>query len=264
MNDTREQTTKRTPPPIITAEDMKKIMSMIDARLDRREPSAPRANAAMAALVALHTGLTAGEVCALDERDFTSYINARYGLLRVGATMRDAGPRHPRECATEAQYRDLFLHTATIRRIREFEARNYGTRGDPRPIIASYVRPRKYPRAIPQIAWTRPAKVCGMFRTMCEGEGLGRPYTFGSLRRTHAAMLLRAGVPAEVMAARLGRADAARLARDYDAECAEGEAHRSEWAARVEDVRRDAWGSKDPEGRAAAAIIHDALAALAG
>ena len=228
--------------PIITTEDTKKIMAMIDARTDRREPSAPRANAAMAALVALHTGLTAGEVCALDERDFTVYLNARYGLLRVGATMRDAGPRHPRECATEAQYRDLFLHTATIRRIREFEARNYGRRGDPRPIIASYVRPRKYPRAIPQIAWTRPA----------------------SLRRTHAAMLLRAGVPAEVMATRLGMADAARLARDYGAECAEGEAHRSEWAARVEDVRRDAWGSKDPEGRAAAAIIHDALAALAG
>ena len=222
--------------PIITTEDTKKIMAMIDARTDRREPSAPRANAAMAALVALHTGLTAGEVCALDERDFT---------------------------VTEAQYRDLFLHTATIRRIREFEARNYGRRGDPRPIIASYVRPRKYPRAIPQIAWTRPAKVCGMFRTMCEGEGVG-PYTFGSLRRTHAAMLLRAGVPAEVMATRLGMADAARLARDYGAECAEGEAHRSEWAARVEDVRRDAWGSKDPEGRAAAAIIHDALAALAG
>lgn len=246
--------------PTITDGDLRKILAGIDGELDKRVWR-PEANGAMAALISLHTGMTAGEVCGLDYHDCRTYPPTRYGAFRVTAAMRDRGTRRPQECATSAQWREIKTGIYTIRRVKEFARRHYVTRGDPRPVIASYTRASLADR--PRIAWSRPARAGGTFRAMCEREGLGTRYTFASLRRTHAAMLLRAGVPVDVVAARLGVADAARVAAAHGAECTEGEGHRAEWAARVEDMRLDTiWGSIDAEGRAAASVFADAMAAL--
>ena len=246
--------------PTITDGDLRKILAGIDAEIDKRAWR-PEANGAMAALISLHTGMTAGEVCGLDYHDCRTYPLTQYGAVRVTAAMRDRGTRRPQECATSAQWREIKTGIYTIRRVKEFARRHYVTRGDPHPVIASYANSTM--GGARHIAWSRPARVGGTFRAMCEREGLGTRYTFASLRRTHAAMLLRAGVPVDVVAARLGIADAARVAAAHGAECAEGEGHRAEWAARVEDMRLDAiWGSIDAEGRAAADTFADAMAAL--
>lgn len=247
--------------PTITDGDLRKIIAAIGADMTMQPDGTPRANAAMAALVALCTGMTAGEVCGLAKGDCKELEATRYGRIRIDACMRDGGQRQPIACRGVAQLRTITAENELVRRMREFAGRhNVTSRRAPLPIIASYTSGRR-------IAWTRPARVAAAFRAMCEREGLGGRYTFASLRRTHAAMLLRAGVPADVVAVRLGIADPVNVAMTYAAECAEGMERRGDYAARVNAIvgafpRDPIWGVSHAWDRAAVATFSDAFAQL--
>lgn len=264
MNDTREQTTKRTPPPIITNEDMRKILSVVLGRVGAmcdRKTAAPGDNVAVAVWASFCTGMTTGEVCGLEGGDCSVILGSRYGSIHVCCTMRDSGPRYPKVYEQAGRVRTIATDNTVTEAMRGLARLHRPNRRDkPWPVIARQ-------SDAPRDRWTRPASVSRAFGTLCERVGLGRPYTFASLRRTHAAMLLRAGVPVDVVAARLGIVDAHRMAMGYRAACAEGEARRGEYDARLGRMlthHDPLWGTGHARDRAAWATFVSATDALMG
>ena len=165
-----------------------------------------RREAAMAALIAVNTGMRAGEVCALRRADVRA--NDRPQSLRVWGTVIEAKGRVYRQEATKnGRRRNIAAGPELFRAIRAHLAwhRELGERaGGESPVISAGRAP-----------WTRPSEVSREFGRLCAERGLPREATFHSLRHTYATYALLHGAPIHVVSRHLGHSSPEVTLRVY-------------------------------------------------
>ncbi len=181
-------------------------LCLVRDELDRRiHGDDQRAAAcAMAAWVALVTGMRVGEVCGLRVMDYRPAVPD----LRVMGTAVDAAGGVRRQATTKGgRSRNVTISQDQRRTVREWLDRldalglSCGAEG-------------------PVVTWERgrlasPHAVSQAFREMCDGLGLPKWVHFHTLRHTHATTLLLGGMDPRTVQERLGHADVATTMRIY-------------------------------------------------
>lgn len=154
-----------------------------------------RRETAMAAYLALNTGMRCGEACALRRRDVRGAM--RPPTLVVCGTVVEARGRVFRQEHTKGKrIRTLAVVPDVLDAIRAHVAWHrslWGQTSDKRPVVAT--GPNDF---------LRPSEVSGEFRALCDEAGIPAEVTFHSLRHTHATWALLNGEAPQVVAARLG------------------------------------------------------------
>lgn len=188
-----------------------------------------RAARALAASLALRTGMRVGEVCALRRRD----VRRAAGALHVGGTVVEQAGRAPwrRDSTKGRRPRNVSVTPDVIADIAEAEAAQdaaLGHLGADAPVVTE------------DGSLMRPTAVSASFTGLRRSLGLPAGLTFHSLRHTHATWLLAAGVDLKTLSERLGHADEATTLRIYahvmpgrDAAAAEAFARAADAAAGV-------------------------------
>lgn len=147
---------------------------------------------ALAARIALSTGLRLGEVCALRRRD----VDLMRANLRVSGTMVET-PRMMRQPTTKGKRtRNLALSAADVALLRR-ELSRAGGRWPQKPASALVTADGGF---------MRPSTLSRRFTAVCAALGLPEGTHFHTLRHTHATWLLMAGVDIRTASERLGHA----------------------------------------------------------
>lgn len=200
-------------------------------------PAARDACCAMAAWLALRTGVRVGEACALRRRDLSRQARS----LHVGGTVIEEPGRAPwRRAVTKGRRsRNVSVTDADVAALAGFLARldaALGRLGPDAPLLT------------PDGEWMRPSSVSRSFSRLARRLGLPRGLTFHGLRHTHATWCLANGVDLKTLSERLGHADEATTLRIYahvlagrDAAAAEAFAR----AAAAAGAGLDEMGGKD-------------------
>lgn len=171
---------------------------------DEDEPSACRCVYALAAWLALVTGMRVGEVCAVRRRD----VNRRRSFIHVGGNVIEGAGRPPwrREVTKGRRCRNVTVQESDIEvidRALALEDRVLGPFGADDPIVTIDGR------------FMSPSTVSGKFSELRDRLGLPKRLTFHGLRHTHATWCLDAGVDLKTLSERLGHADEATTLRTY-------------------------------------------------
>lgn len=147
---------------------------------------------ALAARIALSTGLRLGEVCALRRRD----VDLMRGNLRVSGTMVEA-PKLMRQATTKGKRtRNLSLSDADVALLRR-EMERVSRKCPHKPVS---------PLVTADGAFMRPSYLSRRFSAVCAALGLPEGTHFHTLRHTHATWLLIAGADIRTVSERLGHA----------------------------------------------------------
>ena len=162
------------------------------------EPDAWERNVAMAAYVALVTGMRRGEVCGLRRRDV---MGAR-GFIHVGGTAVEPRGKHFREGVVYQERtkgkrsRNVSVRKQDVAEIRAHVAwQDRRFRGGPDTPIVSV-----------DGSMCRPSAIAAGFSAMAARIGLPKGTHFHTLRHTHASMLIAGGVDTKTVSERLGHA----------------------------------------------------------
>ncbi len=180
--------------------DFAKLSRALDGAL--KEPAATRAgiarrNCAMAAYLALWTGVRCGEVCALSRPD----VQLARGTALVRATMVETPRGLVRQPKTKGRRtRSVALYGETAERVRahwEWQ----------RTYLPEGADPRRLPVCCDAGGgFLRPSAVSAWFSGMRDALGLEAGTSFHTLRHTHATWLLLQGVDPKTVMERLGHA----------------------------------------------------------
>ena len=147
---------------------------------------------ALAASIALSTGLRLGEVCALRRRD----VDLMRGNLRVSGTMVEA-PKLMRQATTKGKRtRNLSLSDADVALLRR-EMERVARKCPHKPVS---------PLVTADGGFMRPSYLSRRFSAVCGLLGLPEGTHFHTLRHTHATWLLMAGADIRTVSERLGHA----------------------------------------------------------
>lgn len=169
-------------------------------------------NAALAALVALHTGMRCGEVLALRTCDLSDPLGPP--ALWVRGTITTAGGR-PRRMPTTKGRKPRTV--AITQGLRSALADHHAAR----VLERWYARPRRptadteAPIFTTGAGWMNPKSVSRWFTRFAASQGLPAWVTFHTLRHTHATTLLQAGIDPKTVQSRLGHADVSTTLRTY-------------------------------------------------
>jgi len=180
------------------------LSAQLDGRATARlaEPGPWERNVAMAAWLALVTGMRCGEACGVRRRD----VQGARGFLHVGGTAVEApgGVRY-QERTKGKRSRNVSLREADVATIRA-HVRWQGTLfsgGADTPIVSEGG------------AMCRPSRVARAFSAMARELGLPEGTHFHTLRHTHASMLIASGVDLKTVSERLGHASASTTTNIY-------------------------------------------------
>ena len=168
------------------------------------EESATRCVYALAAFLALVTGMRVGEVCAVRRRD----VNRRRMFVHVGGNVIEGGGRKPwrREVTKGRRCRNISIREAdldAIDRAVALQDKTLGPFGPDAPLVTLTG------------AFMSPSTVSGKFSELRDRLGLPRRLTFHGLRHTHATWCLDAGVDLKTLSERMGHADESTTLRIY-------------------------------------------------
>lgn len=162
--------------------------------------------------VALATGLRRGEICALKWRCVD--LNSGTLLVRENLPVVNGRPV-PGPLKTEASARDIPLAAETVALLRD----HYERQALYAPHAESFVFTN------PDGSFVNPNTLSRWTRQLAVNAGLGR-VRFHDLRHTHASLLLRRGVPVEVVSRHLGHTNVAfTLSRYRHVYADEGRVH---------------------------------------
>lgn len=179
--------------------------------------------AALAALIALHTGMRLGEVCALRWSDVGDPLMGNSLHVRGTVVIQGGRPvrkpttkgRRPRAVAMPQTLADLiaaYRERAAVAdwsgMVARLSARGAG-RG--RPATAR----RDAPICTVDGDWLNPKSVSRWFTRRARAWGMPEGTTFHTMRHTHATILLQMGYDARLVQERLGHADVATTLRTY-------------------------------------------------
>ena len=186
--------------------DVAKLTAWLDEALSGRA-DLTRAERAVAfcAWVALHTGMRAGEVCALRPCD----VNAHIGFAHVGGTVvepeRKPPERKPRPKSSRSRRNVSMVadEMDVLGRMASLQAAEFPAAGDSAPLITVAG------------GWMRPSTLRKGFKRICESLGIDGRATFHTLRHTHASWCLAHGVDIVTLSERLGHASPAITIRVY-------------------------------------------------
>lgn len=167
------------------------------------ERSMTRAAYAMAAWLALHTGMRLSEVCAVRRRD----LNRRFGFVHVCGKLVEADGGVVYEDMTKGRRSRNVSMTAdefaTIDGFLSLQNRVYGTQRPDAALVSVGG------------GFMRPGTVSAAFSRIRDKLGLPKACTFHSLRHTHATYCLANGVNLKTLAARLGHSNEVITLRTY-------------------------------------------------
>lgn len=163
-----------------------------------------RAACALAAWLSLRTGVRCGEACALRRRD----VRPAQGCVHVAGTVIEQRGRAPwrrdvtkgRKCRNVAVTADV---TAAVSALEAAQDAALGRLGPDAPVVTA------------DGSFMRPTAVSRSFSSLRRRLGMPAAVTFHSLRHTHAAWCLSAGVDLKTLSERLGHADEATTLRTY-------------------------------------------------
>ncbi len=166
--------------------------------------SLSRAACAMAAWLSLRTGVRCGEACALRRRD----VMRAQGCLHVAGTVMEQRGSAPwrrdvtkgRKCRNVSVTPDVL---AAVAALEEAQDSALGPLPPDAPVVTA------------DGSFMRPTAVSRAFSSLRRSLGMPRAVTFHSLRHTHAAWCLSAGVDLKTLSERLGHADEATTLRIY-------------------------------------------------
>lgn len=166
--------------------------------------SAARCVYALAAWLALVTGMRVGEVCAVRRRD----VNRRNSYVHVGGNVIEGSGRKPwrREVTKGRRCRNVSIREsdlATIDRALALQDRVLGPFGADAPLVTLTG------------AYMSPSTVSGKFSELRDLLGLPKRIAFHGLRHTHATWCLDAGVDLKTLSERMGHASSATTLRIY-------------------------------------------------
>lgn len=159
---------------------------------------------ALAAWLALRTGVRCGEACALRRRD----VSARLGSLHVCGNVVEVPHEGPRRMDTKGKRsRNVSMTPDELAQVARVLARQDGFWGS--------AGGADWPLVTVDGSLMRPTSVSKAFSRVRDRCGLPRGCTFHALRHTHATWLLLSGVDVKTVSERLGHADAAVTLRTY-------------------------------------------------
>ena len=186
--------------------DLRMLQGLLEEELEWEpdgDAGARRRCVAFAAWLALHTGMRAGEVCALLRRD----VRAAQRDLHVCATAVETRHGLVRQEATKGRRsRNVSLDPSDMAVVRTHLAWQEGWLGGA-------------DRDVPVVSWDgrmpHPGDVSRAFSAMVREAGLPAGTHFHELRHTHATWLLARGVDLKTVSERLGHASPATTLRTY-------------------------------------------------
>jgi len=187
-------------------DDLRRFMAWLDAAMadDGTEGlSVLHRNAAMGMYVALHTGMRAGEVCALRRCDLR--LTSR--TISVNGSVAEVRGRPVRQDRTKGgRTRNITVTDDDARAIRAHMAWQDG-----------YLHRAAARTPLLTLAggFLRPAQLSAQFRRARAELGLDRSYTFHTLRHTHATWLLQNGADMRTVQERLGHSRASTTLEIY-------------------------------------------------
>lgn len=173
--------------------DLRSLAAWIDRALKKDAVPARDRVTAMGCWIALHTGLRAGEVCALRRRD----VSAARGWVHVGGTVVEAGgpPRRKEKPKSSRSRRNVSVTPAEVAAIGRFEAwqgRELGVAGGSAFLVSADGEPM------------RPSALSSAFKRVARSLGLDPRASFHTLRHTHASWLISRGIDLITLSERLG------------------------------------------------------------
>lgn len=170
--------------------DLGALAGWIDAALEGGAP-AERA-LALGCWLSLHTGMRAGEVCALRRRD----VSPLRGWVHVGGTVVEAGgpPRRKEKPKSARSRRNVSVTPGEVAVLRAYEGWQEGRIGGSGGtfLVSADGGPM------------RPSSLSRSFKALARGLGLDGRATFHTLRHTHATWLISRGIDLITLSERLG------------------------------------------------------------
>lgn len=164
----------------------------------------------MAALVALHTGMRVGEVCALRRTDISRLRRTIHvcGTVQEVAGVGTVRQPHPKTVKSDRQ---VAMGPALQSVVEGYDAR----RGR---ILGGRFAGKGSPWLTVNGSWLRPSYVSKRFKQLACGEGwveAADGLTFHTLRHTHVSIMLAQGTSLKEVSERIGHSDESTTLRTY-------------------------------------------------
>lgn len=182
--------------------DMPRLVAVVRGRLDGGDPTDPDYATAVAAWLALVTGVRVGEACALRRRD----LRPRDPSVHVCGSVTESGGLRRLDVTKGRRSRTVGVTRADMDQLMAVLAAQDAAMSGLGP---------DSPLATTDGSLMRPSTVSRRFHDMAEEAGLPPRVSFHSLRHTHATWCLANGVDIKTLSLRLGHADESTTLRAY-------------------------------------------------